>query len=317
MRQSFKRLLLVATLLTFSCSGKEEGATPEVNEIERMDISEIITSAFGNGRIETEYPLIQLASPSTGILASILRNENDTVYKGEVIASLQKTSEEAEIKRILANIKQLRAQGLIDEEEIKEKESRTSKALKSYQRTIQLFDLGAETLEVLDEESLQYTVAKSNLAKAQKQKSVTETKFQGLHAQLTAAKAKLDEKNIKAPFNGKVLEWKITPGEGAQVTETVAQFLPEGKFIATCEIDELLADRLRLGQRAIVRNQAGDKVISEGEITFLSNFLKRKSIFGDTTSEAEDRRVRTVEIALEKQSGMLINSRVQCEIILD
>ncbi len=317
MRQSFNKILLVATLLTCSCSNKAESDTAEVNMTKRTDISETIASVFGNGRIETEFPLVQLASPSTGILDSILKNENAMVPKGEVIAIFQSAAEEAEVNRILQNISSLKAQNNIDEEEVKKGEFKTMKALESYERTKQLFDLGAETQEVLDEENLKYKVEKSNLTKSLFQKSVTEIEIQELYAQLDAARAKQNQKNIRAPFNGKILEWKITPGEGAQVTTTVAQFLPEGKFIAICEIDELLANRLHLGQRAIIRNQAGDKVISEGEIIFLSSFLKRKSIFGDNAAEAEDRRVRTVEIGLDKQSEMLINRRVQCEIILE
>ena len=49
---------------------------------------------------------------------------------------------------------------------------------------------------------------------------------------------------------------------------------------------------------------------------FAADFLKRKSLFEDETTQ-EDRRVREVRIRLNPGANVLINSRVDCIILLN
>jgi hypothetical protein len=48
----------------------------------------------------------------------------------------------------------------------------------------------------------------------------------------------------------------------------------------------------------------------------LSPYLKKKSLFSEKSDDQEDRRVREIKIALINDSGLLINSKVECVIKL-
>ncbi len=313
-----KSLSIISILfLLYSCSdGTENKSTKNAAET-IVTSNKTITSAFGNGRIESEFKVIKLASSSTGILTKVLKNENESVKKGDVLAELEKSAEDGEVQKVLAQIKKFRTQNEINSVEIREGEQRLFNSSRELQRSKALVDLGAETKQDYDDASLNYELEQSKLDKASTNRIITNSEIEALYAELKIAKALRNRKNITAPTDGKVLEWQISHGEGTQISTTVAQFAPEGKLIAVCEIDELLADKLQIGQKAIIRAQDRKNTIGEGQVYFLSDFLNSKSIFGDSSSEAIDRRVRTVKISFDKQPNLLINSRIQCEIILN
>ncbi len=308
------RIILISLFLA-ACSGTEEKAATDKTDTASTSTA-VLSQAYGNGRITSASKLAQLASPASGVVMEIIKKENETVREGDILATLNTAAEEAEISRIIATINKQRASNKIASEQVLESEKKLLKRKRDYERSLALSKVNAETQDALESASLEYELEKSNLNNELNEKKVTNTELQALNAQLKIAKAKRDEKRIIAPSDGKVLEWLVTKGEGTQANSSVAQFAPKGALIATCEIDELLADELRLGQSVNVRSQDGRKLISTGKVIYLSDFLKRKSIFGDAASEAEDRRVRTVEISLDQQQNLLINSRVQCEIDL-
>jgi hypothetical protein len=119
---------------------------------------------------------------------------------------------------------------------------------------------------------------------------------------------------IIAPCNGKVLEWKIQPGEGIASQQTIAQIAPSGNTIVEGEIDESMALKAKIGQLVEVNYLGSKDVIAKGKIYFLSEYLRKKSMFSEQSGEAEDRRVRIVKVMLENPQGLLFNAKVEVKI---
>jgi multidrug resistance efflux pump len=110
------------------------------------------------------------------------------------------------------------------------------------------------------------------------------------------------------------LEWKIRPGEGIAAQQTVAQIAPSGNTIVECEIDESLAFQVKIGQSVDVNYLGSAAVVAKGKIYFLSEYLRKKSMFSEQSGEAEDRRVRVVKVLLENPQGLLFNAKVEVKI---
>lgn len=311
---------IIAVFLIISCfsCGEKSSEQPTSEDVVNENIpSNRISVAYGNGRIEASSPIIKLASASSGILTEILKKENEMANKGETLAILDVSEEENEILRLSAELRALLKKVQIDSGNLQKARGLTQNALIILERTQNLFKQGAETQEMLDDITLEYDSELTELNNAKTKIQQTSMEIKALRASLNGAMAKKNKKIIKAPQNGKVLEWKIQVGEGIQTTGEVAQFAPSGDLIAECEIDEFFADKLRMHQKVNIRSENGGAVTNTGRIIFLSDFLKRKSIFGNNSSEPEDRRVRIVKVSLEQQEELLINARVQCEILLD
>ena len=93
-------------------------------------------------------------------------------------------------------------------------------------------------------------------------------------------------------------------------------FAPEGPVMAITEIDELFADKVKVGQPAFVRAQGDTVVLATGKVILAAPYLRKKSLFSDKADNLEDRRVREVRVQLDSSETLLIGSRVECIIEL-
>jgi hypothetical protein len=133
---------------------------------------------------------------------------------------------------------------------------------------------------------------------------------------LQVAQIERGQKIISSPVNGKILELSVLIGGPVSIQQSLAQINPEGKTIAICEIDELNAEKVAVGQKGWIRNVGSSDTLSTGKIYFTSSFLKKKSLFTDQSGEKEDRRVMTIKMMLDQPGKLLLNSRVECVIDL-
>jgi hypothetical protein len=81
-----------------------------------------------------------------------------------------------------------------------------------------------------------------------------------------------------------------------------------------CEIDEMYAGKIAVGQKGWIRNVGSIDTLSTGTVYFTYSFLKKKSLFTDQSGEKEDRRVRTIKMMLDQPEKLLLNARIECVI---
>lgn len=109
---------------------------------------------------------------------------------------------------------------------------------------------------------------------------------------------------------------QVTQGAALSQYATYAEFAPAGALIIRSEVDELFSQKLKVGQQVEIRYAGSQEVIATGEIKMLSPYLKKKSLFSEKANDQEDRRVREVRISIKGNSGLIINSKVECVIKL-
>jgi multidrug efflux pump subunit AcrA (membrane-fusion protein) len=126
----------------------------------------------------------------------------------------------------------------------------------------------------------------------------------------------LDKKNIYAPADGMVLSWEVKLGQAVSIGSKLADFAPAGDLIATTEVDELFAMKVKKGQRVQINIQGTTDKLSSGTVVYCASFLSKKSIFNDRADNLEDRRVREVRVRIDQPEAVLIGSRVECIISL-
>lgn len=102
----FKTLLLPAFLgmLTLSCS-KESGMTLETYTVEPTSMSEIVTAT---GTMES-VTQVEVGTQVTGIIDKLYADYNDHVKKGQLLAELEKTLLDSEVKSANANMESAKA----------------------------------------------------------------------------------------------------------------------------------------------------------------------------------------------------------------
>ena len=202
----------------------------------------------------------------------------------------------------------------VDAASVGEFEAKVSNANSELQRLQNLLLKGAETQQTVDDANTNLKSFNSNLNRLEASVAVSKSKWQETKTALITAQIERDQKIIRSPIKGKILELTVLIGSSISIQQSFAQISPEGKTIAICEIDELNADKIMVGQNGWIRNVGSSDTLSTGKVYFAFSFLKKKSLFTDQSGEKEDRRVRTIKMMLDNPDKLLLNARVECVI---
>ena len=125
------------------------------------------------------------------------------------------------------------------------------------------------------------------------------------------------QKIVRAPFNGVCLSVDARVGEYIDAQTAIGDFAPAGPVIALTEIDELFADKIKTGQKAVIRPQGSTEALTTGTVVLCSPYLRKKSLFSEKAGDLEDRRVREVRVQLDDPARVLLGARVECIITVD
>lgn len=303
-------LILLASILT-SCNNK---AAKEKLEIENAKKAIAINQIVGVGKIIPENDIIQLSSSVNGIVYKIYKKENDTVSIGDIILELEHHLEDEKIIQINNQLNTQVAQIKVDAANVDEFEAKANNAQLELHRLNNLLSKEAETQQTVDDATTNLKSLNANLNRVKAIVSVSKSKFQETKSALKIAQLERDQKIIRSPINGKMLELTALMGGSVTTEQSFGQISPKGKTIVICEIDELNAGKIVLGQKGWIRNVGSSDTLSTGTIYFNSSFLNKKSLFTDQSGEKEDRRVRTIKMMLDNPNKLLLNARVECVI---
>jgi len=309
MKQSTLFLLL---LWVFCSCGNSE--LKEKTTADKTNKATAISQVVGIGKIEPENDIIQLSSPVNGIVRKMLKRENDTVSIGTPILELDHELEDGRVRQLKTEINTQADQVKADEAGLGEYEAKYSNAVSEVQRLQRLLAAGAETQQAVDNANTALKSYQSNLKRLQAGVAVSKSRLEQSKAALQVAEIERNQKIIKSPVDGKLLELSALTGGSVDTRQSLAQIGPLGKTIAVCEVDEMYADKVSVGQKAWIRNVGSPDTLSSGTVYLALSFLKKKSLFTDQAGEKEDRRVRTIKIMLDEPDKLLLNARVECVI---
>ena len=304
---SYWLILLIVSLL-LSCQKEEKS--------QQVARPKPITQVVGVARIEPERGLINLYAGADGRVTTSGVTENQTLTKGDVLLTIDSQTDKAQVAQARSKIGTQRAAIATQEATV----ATLKLAVEQAQTDV---DLDRKLLAVkgITEQTVRNSEAalakrqqeyRKGLADWQQARAVVIELNADVHSALVGAK----DKTLRAPYTGKLLEWTVRIGDFVTGNTQVGQMAPDGSLIARTEVDELFAERIKPGQRANIRSQATGQIIGSGRVYFAAGFLKRKSLFEDETTQ-EDRRVREVRIRLNPGANVLINSRVDCIILLN
>src|SRR5690606_22810790 len=124
------------------------------------------------------------------------------------------------------------------------------------------------------------------------------------------------DKIITAPNDGILLSLNAEVGKAVEAYAPIGQFAANEQLIIHGEVDELFADKIKIGQAVSIHLIGSNEKITSGKIISLSPILQDKSLFYDEPGERSDRRVRRFKASFDKDTSLLINKKVACIIEL-
>jgi len=303
-------LVIIAACIGLMNSCGEEQVTLD-SSIEEDFIPDHIV---GIGRIEPELRILELNTEVSGIVAEIYFKPGDFISEGQTIIELSNAIEKARLEQEIAKI-----QIQINEIEAAEAALASTRVRKenagvSYNRTKKLFEENVEAKSDYDRAKTEYESLAEEIKRLEALVVSARNRLRQYQADKKLAQAEYDRKIVTAPKDGQLLAVDITLGSLVSPGTPFGTFAPKSPLTARCEIDELFADQVEVGQEAYVRFQGKSEPLAMGKVSFAGPYLRKKSIFSDEVGELEDRRVREVWIRLEEGTELLFGTRIECVI---
>jgi multidrug resistance efflux pump len=303
-------LIYLIAIFFCSCSKKEEKIPNHVSNYKEVVPSDIV----GLGRIEPDEKLSSLATEVGGIVVAIHKKENDMIIKGDLIIELDHSLQDTKKQQIKSRMETQRIEINVAQLNLKEQKINLDNKQIELKRLRNLLEKGAETRQNFDNIETETKKNQANVEQLQAQVMIANARLQEIKQELKVSDKELQQYLVKALSDGQILTMNATKGAALSPNQSFADFIPKSKLVATCEIDELFADKIKKGQKAIIRQIGSNKTIGSGIVVFTSSALKRKSLFSEKAGDQEDRRVREIKILLANQTKYLINSRIECVI---
>lgn len=140
----------------------------------------------------------EIGSPVTGVVAAIRVDRGDEIHRGQVLVTLEQGVEQAYVQAA-------RARSGIDAE-VRSAEASLALARERFERLHGLRDSGAVAALTVDQAKAERDVAEQRLAQARDQRKVVQQ-------ELGVAQAQLAQRNLRAPFDGVVVDRLVQTGE--------------------------------------------------------------------------------------------------------
>lgn len=302
--------LVLLTFILISCGSKEAPVKLEKYKVNKID------QIIGVARIEPAAKISPIGSESAGKIVQIHVQEGQFVKKGTLLLTLDQSLDIAQLQQSEAKMltKQQRSKSLEAKIAALELKIEIADAERNRDRNLANAQAGTQKAAFDSENTYknlkaELAIAKADLAEANA--ALGETKME-----LNYTKKLSDKKNIYAPADGMVLNWDVKQGQAVTIGNKLGDFAPKGDLIATTEVDELFAMKVKNGQRAAINIQGTKERLSTGTVVYCAPYLSKKSIFNDRADNLEDRRVREVRVRIDQPEAVLIGSRVECIISL-
>ncbi|MBY0424187.1 MAG: efflux RND transporter periplasmic adaptor subunit [Cytophagales bacterium] len=302
------RFVLAALIaFTAACSEKKEETTTSSTPPPPVEPTRVI----GTARVEPATKIVNISSEVNGIVKAVYFSSGSQVKKGDILLELTNDLEKAQWdeQKSAAMITKADANSILAN--IESAKIKASNFKDKFERLKKAFDNGAETKQNLDNAESDYKTALKEIDRLVASLQSNEAKQADETKKARIYEVQYQRRFIKAPANGTLLTFDIQPSMAVQQLSTLAEFAPDGDIIATCEIDELFASKVKVGQAAYIRTVGKTDTVALGNVIYASPNLKKKSLFSDTGTDLEDRRVREVRIKLEKNDKILLGMRVE------
>jgi len=272
------------------------------------------TQVIAIGRVEPEEKISAMGTQVNGIVKRIYVAAGDTVKKGQLLVELDHSYEDAVLLQANSKLATQKAEIENANAQLSSVKIKTDNLRVKLERTKRTVASDADTKQNLDNAQTDYDQSLKDIDRYSAGLVSEQTKLSERVTDAAVVQVQIEQKKIKAPSDGTILNMDITQGSAVTTTKSLFDFAPASALTVLCEVDELFAGKVKAGQSAYIRNQGMEEKLAAGKVIFVGAYLKKKSLFSDDSGNMEDRQVREVRILIEGDKHLLFNSRVEAVI---
>lgn len=305
----------LAVLLTslMGCGSSDQTAEKGADSLQRPTTKDQI---LGVARIEPEGGILNVTAGTDGKITDIRIENNQEVTQGQALLTVDVDVENAQLAQARSKLSTQQAAIESSRANLEALRVQVRNAQTTYERNLKLNQAKAQTEQVLEDSKAELDRLQKELEAARATLAQAQSRLGELRADVTYYQTLVRQKQVTAPEAGQILNVLVDPGDYVTSSTEIAELAAGGALIARTEVDELYAERVRVGQPALIMSQTTGDTLARGTVSYTADYLKQKSLFKDQSTELEDRRVREVHVRLQTGNKPLIGSRVDCLILL-
>lgn len=273
------------------------------------------------GRLEPDGGIIRVAAPSTpqaisgSILAQLHVKEGDYVKQGDLLAitdsmqlvqvALQQAKTEFELSKLAFEAEQSRA----DEACVL-----ASVATREADRRANLLARDLASEEETEQAQGDAEAKLASCTAAQANSRVAESRIEVARSRVAYKQAELQRTYITAPFDSRVLDILVQPGEFIGL-KGVLELGRVDRMYAIAEVYETDIARVEIGQTAQISSDALAEPLS-GQVEFIHLKVAKQDEIGTDPAARKDARIIEVEILLDKPELAAALTNLQVDIVI-
>lgn len=311
----FQKVMMFAlVLVTFTACGKKEAdtaATKADPNAPKIDSVFVLNDVIGIGRVEPADKMTTINSEVTGFIREVKFVENQPIKKGQVLLVLDDDVEKAQLSQSKSKIAAQQSAISAANANLEVIKVKIAQAKNTLDRNTKLVAGNAGTQQAVDDARFVVADVEKQLAEGKTKVAQAENKLTELKADIGYFDVLTKRKTFNAPRSGRFLSQDVKPGQFVSNTTSLGDFAPEGPTQVICEIDELYAQTIMVGQTAQIRLQGSTEILASGKVAYAAPYLKKKSLFSDRADNLEDRRIREVRLALDDETKVILGQRVE------
>jgi HlyD family secretion protein len=241
--------------------------------------------AKANGRLESEQ--VEIATKLAGRIAVILVSEGQLVDAGQVVARMDTTELEAQLRAAEAQVSVAEHQKKQAEAAIVQQDSNRTYAKQELDRASTLYEKRSGTQEQLDQKHNQSMVAQAAYDTAVAGLDAAKAIIAANRATVAQIQSQIDDSTLVAPRRGRI-EYKLAqPGEVLPAGGRVLTLLDLSDLYLTIFLAAHEAGRLVLGDEARLVLDPAPEYVIPAKVTFVATEVQFTPKTVETVEERE------------------------------
>ena len=298
MKNLIKKFILgVTTVITLAFAITVYWPIGAQETIPALTLEEQTYAAVAKGRTDVDGGIINIAAARDGVITDVFVKEGSHVKKGDLLAKQDDRVTVFSLQEAIASEKQAKAQ-------VPLREIERNAAARELHRLEPLLKIDAESKQNVD-------TARDKLKQAEQEIIASQANLEAAIARRETAKMELEQREIRAPLDGRIVRVNARPGVGASTLNVSTLFVlaPDTAPIVKAEVEESFVNNIREGQKVeILAENAPDKTYS-GEVLQIGLVFGQKKANPEDQNERVDERVVEV-ITSRNDTPFLIGQRV-------
>jgi multidrug efflux pump subunit AcrA (membrane-fusion protein) len=286
-------LILILILISGVFFYKKERNITEIKVV-KVKRGEITSGVSASGKVVSTKTL-KISSKTGGKIVYLKKSEGDYVRCGELIAKIDDSELQAQLKQNLANLslakarynqvkKGARKQEIeIAKQSLLQAKTNLEEAEKNLKRISALYQENFATEQQLDTAKSQKEIAETQLKQAEKQFelvsnkttedeiAIQEAQIKQQEAAIELIKTQIRNTSIYSPIFGKVLQKYVEEGEIIQPFVPILKIADMNSIFIDVNIDETEIGKIKLKDKVKIKTDSYPDKIFEGEVYYIAD----------------------------------------------